>query len=234
MDYKDLTLILPTLNERDALPLVLRQVLKSYKGISILVVDDGSMDGTQGIAARFGRNGKVRLLDRRRMGSAPGLTASIIDGIKESRTRFVVVMDADLQHPPEKIARIKALLEEGYILVVAVRKKVSDWPMHRKIVSNTLSGIGHIVLTINGKKGGRDIFSGFFGADRKAVLKIISANRKRFVGEGYKVLFDLLKCMDPKGDFRITEIGYEFGGRHHGKSKAGVKQAVALLKSFLT
>ncbi len=234
MEYSDTTLVIPTLNERETLPILVRKVLSLYKGINIFVVDDGSRDGTLHTLDKFSARGKIRTLDRKTLGRAPGLTASIVDGIMESRTKFVIVMDADLQHPPEKIKEIHKELSKGYGIVVAVRERVLDWPLYRKLISRTLGGIGYMVLFINGKKVTADIFSGFFGVRRAAAAGIISKNRRRFVGEGYKVLFDLLKSIDSAENVRISEVKYSFGNRKFGKSKASTKQAVALLKSYVT
>lgn len=234
MAYSDTTLIIPTINEKDTLPILLRMVLDRYPGIRIIVVDDGSSDGTVREAMRFTKTGHVRILDRKRLGRSPGLTASVVDGIMASKTEFVIIMDADMQHPPEKIGEIHKELKGGYKVVVAVRETVIDWPLYRKVISRSLSGMGYVILLARGKKLTSDIFSGFFGVERRTAAKVILRDRARFVGEGYKILFDLLKCIDAKDGIEISEVKYSFGNREFGESKAGAKQAFALLKSYIT
>ena len=234
MPYNDTTLVIPTLNEKETLPILIKKVLGSYDGINILVVDDGSKDGTLESMKKFTSNRRVNVLDRKKLGKKPGLTASILDGIMKSSTRYVIVMDADLQHPAKKISKIHDDLAKGYKLVVAVREQVMDWPLYRKIISRSLSGIGYVILFANGKKVTADIFSGFFGIDRKTAASIISREKVRFVGEGYKFLFDLLKSIDTKDEIAISEVKYSFGNRKFGESKAGAKQVMALFKSYVT
>ena len=234
MTYSDTTLVIPTLNEKHTLPLLMRRVLGEYPGLKILIVDDGSTDGTTEEAEKFYSSGRVDIINRKRLKKKPGLTASVIDGIMASKTQFVIVMDADLQHPQEKIREIHVKLSRGSKLVVAVRETVIKWPFYRKVISKLLSSMGYLVLFARGKMLVSDIFSGFFGADRKTATNIISKNRKRFIGEGYKVLFDLLKCIDARDEIEVSEVKYHFGNRKFGESKAGAKQVVALLKSYVT
>ncbi len=93
--------------------------------------------------------------------------------------------------------------------------------------------IGKIVLAATGKETCGDIFSGFFGVDRELFLGVLERNRGRFVKEGYKVLFDFLKCVK-RGTLRISEVPYVFRTRKFGSSKAGFPQGMALVKSFVT
>ncbi len=231
MGYEDVTVVLPTLNEEENIGRIIRILQSSYEGIRVMVSDDGSKDKTRAIVMGISkRDRNVALLDRSKE-RVKGLTASAVDGIKRSKTKYVVVMDADLQHPPEKIRDIVARLRKKYLVVVATRKSVKDWEMYRKVVSKFLITIGYAVLVARGKETCSDIFSGYFGVDRKFFVDIERKNRGSFVGEGYKILFDLLKCID-KDSVDVAEVGYVFNSREAGESKAGTKQVIALLKSF--
>ena len=233
--YSSLTLILPTLNESHTAPLMIRDALRGFPGMRIIVVDDGSTDGTVEKVEKISReNGSVRMIDRKKRGLSKGLTASIIDGIAASRTRYIAVMDADMQHPLSKLHDVSRFLRDGYPLVVCTRSSVRDWPIGRKIISKVLSSIGYIVLAARRKERCGDIFSGFFGIDKGEVYGIVKRNRSRFISGGYKFLFDLLKCIDSGSGIRIREVPYAFGNRKFGASKAGAIQVVALLRSFLT
>ncbi len=233
-DYKDFTVVLPTLNEEKNIEVLIKRLLGKYKGISIIVVDDGSKDMTKKVVKRLSaKNKKVRFIDRADLHRQRGLTGSAVDGILSSKTRFVVVMDADLQHPTEVVGKVAARLATGDDLAVAVRVDVTGWQMHRKVISKALIIVGYAVLVARGRSRCNDIFSGFFGVDRKLFARAYEANPKRFVMGGYKILFDFMKCMR-KGAIKIGEVPYSFGTRKYGASKAGFKQGMLLFKSFLT
>jgi dolichol-phosphate mannosyltransferase len=213
---------------------MLGRITRAYRGARVIVSDDGSSDGTREKVRRFAaRDMNVSLLDRSLAKSAPGLTASVIDAIEASRTRFVIVMDSDGQHPPEKIREIARRLEGGSKLVVATRAEVTEWALYRKVISKSLMYLGRIVLAARGGETCGDIFSGFFGVDRKFFLGVLGRNRRRFIGRGYKVLFDFLKCVG-RGTIEVSDVPYVFRTRNFGLSKAGVSQVVALLESFAT
>ncbi len=233
MRFNDLTLILPTLNEEKSAYALVSSLRRQYPGARLIIVDDGSTDKTESIVRGMsGSDKNIAIIERR--GKRKGLTRSVIDGILRSRTRFVVVMDADLQHPPETVGRIYSSLSSGFDMSIAVRNKVENWPLYRKMVSKSLGTIGLAVLLATGKKTSSDIFSGFFGMRRKLAVSLIRDNRGRFVGEGYKVLFDILKCIDRRAMVRMSEIPYTFRQREFGSSKAGAKQVLALFRSFLS
>jgi len=228
--FEEITVVLPTLNEKETIGKLINAILKNYPKIKIIVADDNSTDGTIGIVKKISsKNKNVKLLERR--GKKKGLTASVIDGISASNTKYVIVMDADMQHPFEVIKEIKKKFDEGYGLVVAIRASVKNWALYRKIISRLLIYIGYLVLYLEGSARCGDIFSGYFGIKKELFEKVYKANEKRFVGEGYKVLFDFLKCIKIK-DAKIAEVPYIFHVRSAGSSKAGVKQGIALFKSF--
>jgi dolichol-phosphate mannosyltransferase len=232
-DYKDFTVVLPTLNEEATIGVLIKKLAGALDGVNIVVVDDGSGDGTRKAVESFRpSSGKVSFIDRKAMGCRPGLTASVSDGILGSTTKYAIVMDADLQHPPETAKRIADALRKGNGLAVAIRADVRKWQLYRKVISKSLITLGYAVLVLRGSERCSDIFSGFFGIDRSLFKKAYTSNKGRFVGGGYKVLFDFLKC-NRSGSLRIAEIPYSFGVRRHGTSKAGMKQGLYLLESFL-
>ncbi len=233
MDYGDFTIVLPTLNEGRTIGKLITYIRSHYKGAKIIVADDGSVDGTAGIVNGFERKGGVRFIDRRRMGLQKGLTASVIDGIERSRSRYVVVMDADMQHPPAEISRIAAKLASGYDLAVASRASVVGWELGRKVISRLLIHLGYLSLSVQGSESNGDIFSGYFGVRRSLFVSVYARNRRRFIGGGYKVLFDFLKCVK-KGEMKVCDVPFAFQVRKFGRSKAGAAQGLALLHSFLS
>ena len=234
MRYDEFTVILPTLNEKETIGTLIHRLLSDYEGIRILVSDDGSVDGTLEIVRRISkRDSKVSFFDRHGAGLKRGLTASAVDGIRNSRTRYCIVMDADLQHPVEVVGKVAAKLAAGDGLVVAVRADVRKWEMHRKIISKVLIWIGYGILVATGSSRCDDIFSGFFGVDRKLFLRTYNRNRTRFVDGGYKILFDFMKCIGNK-EVSVGQVPYSFGIRKYGTSKAGMTQGLLLFKSFFS
>ncbi len=227
MNYKDFTAIIPTLNEAENISELIRIISGSCNGINIMVADDGSSDGTTEIVSRIGKsNRNVKLLDRS-MENLHGITASVIDAAKAAKTPFIIVIDGDLQHPPEKIGEIAEKLTEGSDIAIGTRRiVVGSWPLQRRAMSLVATSLARIKL-------GRhvaDPMSGFFGARRELFVNAFEKNRHRFVKEGYKVLFDLLKCT-PKA--KITEVTYTFGERKRGKSKIRAKHIIHFLKSLI-
>jgi dolichol-phosphate mannosyltransferase len=175
MNYDDITVILPTLNERKTISKLVSALSKSYKGIKIIVVDDSSIDGTIKIVEGLASKDKnVYLLERK--GKERGLTASIIDGIRKSKTKYIIVMDADMQHPYQEIKNLKKKFEEGYRIVVAVRSSVKNWDLYRKIISRSLIYLGYFILLIRKKARCSDIFSGYFGVERGLFNRVFEAN----------------------------------------------------------
>jgi dolichol-phosphate mannosyltransferase len=225
---------MPTLNEEKTVGEMLRRLGREYPGCEIVLVDDGSQDLTKDIVKKASlQNANIRFFDRALMGLEKGLTASIIYGIMRSRTEYVIVIDADMQHPPEKIKDVAAKLEHGYDLVVANRAAVTGWAAYRKLISRSFMYVGKIVLFVWAKETCVDIFSGFFGIKRNLFLSVYRKNRDRFVGTGYKVLFDFLKCVD-RGSLKISNVPFVFHTRKFGSSKAGIWQGIALLRSFFS
>lgn len=234
MKYDDLTIVLPTYNEEGNIGRIITKLMKLYGGVSIIVMDDGSRDSTGKVVMEFSRKTRnVVFVNRAGTGAEKGLTASAVDGILKAKTKYVVVMDADLQHPPEVIAKIVAGLRTGCRLVVAGRASVEGWEFHRKLISKSLIILGHVSLILRNGETCKDIFSGYFGMERASASAIIKRNRQRFVGSGYKVLFDILKCI-PRGSEKVCDVPYAFNMRNSGESKAGSKQVIALLKSFIS
>lgn len=232
MRYKEFTVVLPTLNEGRNVAELVSRLKKSYIGICVIVADDGSKDDTREETIRMNKKyGNVKFIDRKRLGREKGLTASVIDGIKESKTKYVIVMDADMQHPYQIVGKIAMRLLQGDKVAVGIRAEVENWPFYRKFVSKSLIVIGYAVLFIRGSQSCGDIFSGFFGVDKEFFMGVYSRNKSRFVGRGFKVLFDLLKCVK-KNDVKTSDVPYVFRNRKFGESKAGAKQVLDLLKSF--
>ncbi len=221
--YSEITVIVPTLNEGKSIGALISLVLEKYKGISIIVADDGSSDNTQTIVKSHSlRNSKVMLLDRRDE-RVKGLTASVLDAVKLAKTSYIIVIDGDLQHPPEKIGEIAEKLRKFDIVGAARKKVLVKWPINRKLISKAATLMARLRL---GRKVS-DPLSGFFGAKSEVFRKAIA--KGRFELQGYKVFFDLVKS-SPKASY--SEIQYDFGLRKGGESKIRAKHILIFFRSL--
>lgn len=224
-DYCDTTIIIPTLNEAKNISKLLEMLLKEYDGIKIIVSDDNSKDGTQEIVNNISsRNEFVRLLER--VDEPLGLTSSVIRAVRAVDTDNIVVMDGDLQHPPEKVREIVDALD-NYDLAIGRRRSVRNWRIDRRLMSLAATFAARLRL-VTKKSRCRDVMSGFFGI--KTELFKRSIRRGVYELEGYKVLFDFLKSNKKK--LSVKEVEYDFGMRGAGASKAGFKHAKVFFKSL--
>ena len=233
-DFSDLTIVIPTLNEEKNIQRLIRMLAGTYPGVSVMVSDDGSIDGTKDAVVKLGRSNKRILFLDRRKSAEHGLTASVIDAAKLVSTKKMIVMDADMQHPYEKVRSISSALDD-HDIVIGVRRRIKDWGVQRRIVSVLVSSFAFVVFSIRGRPACRDMMTGFFGIRTDLFKSIISKNRKRFVYRGYKVVLDILRVVDSKAS--ISEIEYDtFHQRRYGSSKLsflGMNHAYDTLQSIL-
>jgi dolichol-phosphate mannosyltransferase len=212
----DLSLVLPTFKEGKNIVPMLEQLIPVLDGVEhlqyeIIVVDDDSPDGTWEkaltVAERFPQ---VRVI--RRQGER-GLSTAVIRGWQAARGRFLGVMDADLQHPPEVAANVARQMMRGADLAIASRHVegggVSDWSLLRRIISRGAQLIGYMLLP---EVIGRitDPMSGFF------IIRRSSLQDRTLSPLGYKILIEVLG----RGDVGwISEVPYTFRERTEGASK---------------
>ncbi len=228
--FDKLTVIIPTLNEVDTIGAVMGEVFTRCPEAEILVADDNSRDGTIEIVNSIIQKGHpVRILVRK--GKIKGLTASILDALELVERPNIAVIDGDLQHPPSKIPELVSKLD-GADVVVGVRKSVAgNWSYHRRMISKLGDILARFRLSLRGVECS-DPLSGFFAIRTDLMKDIVNKQRWRFPGKGFKVLFNLLKCI-PKGT-RTAEIFYTFDLRKGGDSKLGNLQLLAFVRSLLT
>ncbi|MEM3841627.1 MAG: glycosyltransferase, partial [Candidatus Micrarchaeaceae archaeon] len=201
--YSDLTVIVPTLNEKGNIGRVINALIKLYPGIHIIVADDGSDDGTIEEVASF-RSKNVVLLNRKNK-SIHGLTASVVDAATGVNTKYTVVMDGDMQHPPELVRDLYIKLH-SYDMVIGVRISVKNWGLHRVILSKGMAMLSYIVFAARRKPTTRDMMSGFFGIRTNVIKRIIKNRKSGFVMSGYKVMLDILRMAPP--NLSLCEVEY--------------------------
>jgi dolichol-phosphate mannosyltransferase len=209
-------IVTPTYNERDNLPVLAAGLLK-HDGVRILVVDDGSPDGTGDVAEQIAKDhpGRVEVMHR----TGPrGLGRSYVDGlqhaIKDERAEFICQMDADLSHNPEylpDLVRAAAVND----LVIGSRYlhgvSVVNWPLHRIF----LSTFGNRYIRLVTSLSASDCTSGYRCWRREALAKMPIAN---MVSDGYAFLVEMLYEAQRRG-LRIGEVPIIFIERRLGQSK---------------
>src|SRR5438034_924106 len=154
----------------------------------------------------------------RRAGKA-GLASAVIAGFKEARGDILVVMDADLSHPPEVVPALVKAIDDGADLAVGSRYiaggGVKDWPLRRQMVSRVACLMGNVLVPV------RDATSGFF-AVRRAALDGVHLN-----AIGFKIGFEVIARAKTK---TIVEVPYTFRDRELGASKFGRREVVQYLQ----
>jgi len=229
--YSDTTIILPTLNEERNISTVLRSIISCYKDCRIIVADDGSKDNTKQ-AVMDVEYENLTFLDRGKE-QVHGLTASVLDAIELVESKCFIVMDADGQHPYEKIGDIINTLRYKGGLVVASRVEVEkEWSFLRKSLSFSGTALAKSSLLLRRKNYlSYDVLGGFFGCDLKSWKDCVpnSSDKNRFMLKGYKVLFDFLKVAP--NELKLEEVYYKFATRRADVSKINIKVYLEFLKS---
>ena len=205
-------MIVPTYNEAGSLPLLIGRLATSLAGRQweLVVVDDGSPDGTADVADRLGQTNPVRVV--RRAGKA-GLASAVVAGFAAARGDTFVVMDADLSHPPEIVPKLLDALDAGADMAIGSRYVPGggalDWPLSRRVVSRIACLMGNILVPV------ADSTSGFF-ALRRAVVDGVKLNPI-----GFKIGFEVMA----RGRYtKAVEVPYVFRDRELGKSKFGRRE----------
>ena len=210
----ELTVVIPTLNERDNIgPLVevLDTVLDTV-GWEVIFVDDDSPDGTADWIREISRRDRrVRCLQR--IGRR-GLTTACIEGAMATSAPYIAIMDADMQHDEKLLPQMLAILKsEPVDLVVGSRHVagggIGEWDAGRARMSAIAARLSRIIC----KAEIADPMSGFFMLRRE----VLEAALRRLSGQGFKILLDIL-ASSPQ-PLRFRELPYEFRERQHGESK---------------
>lgn len=211
----DVLVVLPTYNEGRNITRVATGIL-AHPWTRLLVVDDGSPDGTADMAEQLGTKYPGRLNVMRRKGLR-GLGLAYVDGLSwalESGAPAVCQMDADLSHNPEHLPALREALGQND-LVIGSRYipggAIKNWPPHRI----ALSGFANrYIRTITGLRT-RDCTSGYRLWRREALAKIPIANAR---ANGYAFLTEMLYQAGRQG-YRIAEVPITFVERQEGYSK---------------
>ena len=210
--------IIPTYNERENVEAMLSTVLSLAGDFSVLVVDDGSPDGTAEIVKQVKITSPERVFLLERAGKL-GLGTAYIAGFRWALERgyeAIFEMDCDFSHNPDDLLRMAATLEEGEADVVVGSRYVKgvnvvDWPMRRLLLSYCASRYVRCVT----RMPVRDATAGFVGY-RAEVLQTINLDEIRMKGYGFQIE---MKYSAWRLGFRIKELSIIFRDRTAGTSK---------------
>lgn len=219
-----LSVILATFNERENLPRLLDRLWSvELPPFEVLVVDDGSTDGTREFLSEAARK-EPRLRPIWHEGKQTTVRAQC-QGIAASKGPFVVVMDADLQHPPEVVPAMVDALRAGAALVVGSRYAKGGSAGPRDSVRGTISRGAQLTakLFLSEARPVTDPVSGFFAFRREVFQPLPEPWR------GYKLLLFLLVMARGRP---VAEVGFRFEPRTSGTSK--VTENSRFIRFFLT
>jgi len=217
------SIIVPTYHEAENLPVLVPQVggelEKSGISFEILIVDDNSQDATPDVCSKLAESLPVRLLVRTK---ERGLSSAVIHGMRHATGDVLLVMDADLSHPPEKVPElVAAILEKQGDFVIGSRYVVGgttddDWSLFRWINSQVATWLSR------GLTSARDPMAGFFALRRSTFESAEALNPI-----GYKIGLELMvKC----GCRDVCEVPIHFRDRLHGESKLSLKEQLNYLR----
>ena len=210
--------IIPTYNERENIERMVRKVFSLPVAFELLIVDDGSPDGTaqivQNLQNEFGK--KLHLLERK---GKLGLGTAYIAGFKyaiQHKFDYIFEMDCDFSHNPDDLVNLfNACAKDGADLSIGSRYvkggKVVNWPIDRILMSYCASLYVRLVLWINI----HDTTAGF-KCYKRNVLETINLDAIKFIGYAFQIE---MKYKVKKAGFKIKEVPITFTDRTAGESK---------------
>lgn len=217
------SIIVPTYREAANIEPLVGRVFAAFAAAGregeLVIVDDDSQDGMETIVAKLAVRHPVRLIVRR---GERGLASAVLAGLGAARFDQFVVLDADLQHPPEMIPALLDRLEEGGCdFVIATRYAegsgiAGDWPFLRRAGSWLATLLARPLMPVS------DPMSGFFALDRKTWERA-----EKLSPIGYKIgleLFVKARCRRP------AEVPITFEARAVGASKFGFREQLRYLR----
>lgn len=221
----DATIIVPTFNEAPNVSELVRRVGEAVGGVEaeVVFVDD-STDDTPSVISSVAETAPIRVRLIHRAEPVGGLGGAVVEGIRAAESDLCVVMDGDLQHPPEVIPRLLNRFGHGDADVVVASRYVEDG------TSTGLSGALRVAVSRASTLVTKAMFprrlrhcsdpmTGFFLIDRRSI------NSDRLRPQGFKILLEILA----RESLRVREIPFEFAERHAGESKASLVQGFRFL-----
>lgn len=213
----DKIVIIPTYNEKENIEKIIRKVFSLTVPFHILIIDDGSPDGTADIIKNLQQEFPEQLLLMERAGKQ-GLGTAYIAGFKYSLAKgytYIFEMDADFSHNPEDLPRLYQACQKGADVAIGSRYtkggKVKNWPANRIFISYGASVYTRAITWMPVK----DCTAGFVCYHRK-VLETIPLDKVQFVGYAFQIE---MKYRAWKAGFKLKEVPITFVDRTEGQSK---------------
>jgi dolichol-phosphate mannosyltransferase len=213
----DSLVIIPTYNEKENVEKMIRKVFSLPFEFHLLIIDDGSPDGTANIVKSLISEFPGKLFLEQRTGKL-GLGTAYIHGFKWALNRdyeFIFEMDCDFSHNPEDLIRLRQACVDGGDVAIGSRYtrggKIENWPMGRVMMSYFASVYVRIILWVPFK----DTTAGF-KCYRKKVLKAINFEDIKFIGYAFQIE---MKYIAYKLGFKVVEVPITFTDRVEGASK---------------
>ena len=213
----DSLIIIPTYNEKENIEKILNKTFSLSKKFDVLVVDDGSPDGTAQIVKSLQEKNKGLYIEERK--GKLGLGTAYIHGFKWSLERdykFIFEMDADFSHNPDDLERLyNSCITDGADVAIGSRYvngvNIVNWPMSRLLMSFFASKYVKLVtrLPINDSTAG-------FMCYKRSVLEKINLEKIDFVGYAFQIE---MKFKSWKSGFKLVEVPVIFTDRTEGNSK---------------
>lgn len=226
----EILITLPTYNELETLEGVVTRVLEQVPEAHLLIVDDGSPDGTGELADRLAADPRIRVLHRP---GKLGLGTAYIAGFQHAFSegyRWVVEMDADGSHLPEELPALLDAARSGAGLVIGARwidgGSIKNWPWYRVVISR----IGTAVARRSLRSRLHDLTSGYRVLDTSWISRI---DLTEISSDGYGFQIESAWLLERVG-CPITEVPITFVERAGGRSKMSFGIVVEALASVLT
>jgi dolichol-phosphate mannosyltransferase len=206
---KSVSIIVPTRNEAENIAALISEIVaQTFPLHEILFVDDDSTDETRDRIRSRGGIHPIRLVEQDP--NEPGLAAAIMTGAKAAQGELLLVMDADLSHPPDRINDLLAPLLAGTADMVIGSRYIKGgstpaWPLWRRALSRTGSALAYPLTHVH------DSMSGFFAIARSRLLEIAPPTI------GFKIAFETILHGGPT--LRVRELPIAFHDRARGRSK---------------
>lgn len=221
-----ITVVLPTYNERETLPLTVEKLSALLgRNVRFIVVDDNSPDGTAGVAIKLSEKYPIKLILREKR---EGLGAALMQAYKEVETDLILSIDTDMQFSLDNIKTMFERIDEGCDIVVASRYvrggSVHRIPILRILASRTANALARAICRVPISD-----FTANFRLFKRDVLARFSCTRK----SNFYLAEFLVKAH--RSGLKICEVPVEFHGREKGKSKLRLfKESLLFVKELIT